>query len=274
MSVSIKDMLQAGVHFGHQTRYWNPQMAPYIYGVRNKIHIIDLEKTRPLLEEALAFVANIASRNGKILFVGTKRSAREMIREQAERCGMPFVDHRWLGGMLTNYKTVRQSIRRLKDLQAQQEKLFSQLTKKEALDKERELEKLERSIGGIKNMGGLPDAIFVVDVGQEDIAIQEANRLRIPVIGVVDTNNSPHGVDYLIPGNDDAMRAVKYYASLIADVILDARAKSTASVEEVIEVEAEPEVVVKAKRKPRAKAAAEPKADDTESESVEQETKE
>jgi small subunit ribosomal protein S2 len=184
-----------------------------------------------------------------------------MIREQAERCGMPFVDHRWLGGMLTNYKTVRQSIRRLKDLQAQQDKLFAQLSKKEVLVKQRELEKLERSIGGIKNMGGIPDAIFVVDVGQEDIAIQEANRLRIPVIGVVDTNNSPKGVDYLIPGNDDAMRAVKFYSSLIADVILESRAKSTANIEEVIEVEAEPEVVVKAKRKPRAKAADASKAE-------------
>jgi small subunit ribosomal protein S2 len=252
----MKDMLQAGVHFGHQTRYWDPQMAPYIYGIRNKIHIIDLEKTLPLFEEALAFVSNLASRNGKILFVGTKRSAQAVIREQAERCGMPFVDHRWLGGMLTNYKTVRQSIRRLKDLQAMQEKISLQLTKKEALDRERELVKLERSLGGIKNMAGLPDALFVVDVGQEKIAIQEANRLRIPVIGVVDTNHSPKGVDFLIPGNDDAMRAIKFYSGSIADVILDVRAKSSAGIEEVIEVEAEPEVVVKAKRKPKVKAAA------------------
>jgi small subunit ribosomal protein S2 len=258
----MKDMLQAGVHFGHQTRYWNPQMAPYIYGIRNKIHIIDLEKTLPLFEEALAFVANIAARNGKILFVGTKRSAQAVIREQAERCGMPFVDHRWLGGMLTNYKTVRQSIRRLKELQAQQEKISAQLTKKEVLDRERELVKLERSLGGIKNMGGLPDALFVVDVGQEDISIQEANRLRIPVIGVVDTNHSPKGVDYLIPGNDDAMRAIRFYSSQIADVILDVRAKSNSGVEEVIEIEAEPEVVVKAKRKPRAKTADASKEDE------------
>jgi small subunit ribosomal protein S2 len=250
-------MLQAGVHFGHQTRYWDPQMAPYIYGIRNKIHIINLEKTLPLFEEALAFVANLAARNGKILFVGTKRSAQAVIREQAERCGMPFVDHRWLGGMLTNYKTVRQSVRRLKDLQAVQEKISLQLSKKEILDRERELVKLERSLGGIKNMAGLPDAIFVVDVGQENIAIQEANRLRIPVIGVVDTNHSPKGVDFLIPGNDDAMRAIKFYSSSIADVILEARAKSGSGAEEVIEVEAAPEVVVKAKakRKPSVKAA-------------------
>ncbi len=249
MSVTMRDMLQAGVHFGHQTRYWDPQMAPYIYGIRNKIHIINLEKSLPLFQEALAFVANLAARNGKILFVGTKRSAAGVIREQAERCGMPFVDHRWLGGMLTNYKTVRQSIRRLKDLQAAQEKFSAQLSKKEALDKERELIKLERSIGGIKNMGGLPDAIFVVDVGQEKIAIQEANRLRIPVIGVVDTNHSPKGVDFLIPGNDDAMRAIRFYSSSIADVILEVRAKNAVGAEEVIEIEAAKEVVVKAKRK-------------------------
>ncbi|MFA6038025.1 MAG: 30S ribosomal protein S2 [Legionellales bacterium] len=255
MSVSMKEMLQAGVHFGHQTRYWDPQMAPYIYGIRNKIHIIDLEKTLPLFEEALNFVSNLAARNGKILFVGTKRSAQVVIREQAERCGMPYVDHRWLGGMLTNYKTVRQSIRRLKDLLASQEKISMQLSKKEVLDRARELVKLERSLGGIKNMGGIPDAIFVVDVGQENIAIQEANRLRIPVIGVVDTNHSPKGVDFLIPGNDDAMRAIKFYSSSIADVILEARAKANIGVEEIIEVEAEPEVVVKAKRKPRTKAA-------------------
>lgn len=256
MSVTMRDMLQAGIHFGHQTRYWDPQMAPYIYGVRNKIHIINLEKSLPLFQEALNFVSQLAARNGKILFVGTKRSAQVVIREQAERCGMPFVDHRWLGGMLTNYKTVRQSIRRLKDLQAMQEKIFTQLTKKEALDRERELVKLERSLGGIKNMGGLPDALFVVDVGQEKIAIQEANRLRIPVIGVVDTNHSPAGVDFIIPGNDDAMRAIKFYSSSIADVILEARAKTAVSVEEIVEVEPEPEVVVKkARRKAAAKTA-------------------
>jgi small subunit ribosomal protein S2 len=250
MSVTMQQMLQAGVHFGHQTRYWDPQMAPYIYGTRNKIHIINLEKSLPLFQDALNFIGNLASRGGKILFVGTKRSAQAVIREEAERCGMPFVDHRWLGGMLTNYKTVRQSIRRLKDLQNMQEKVFAQLTKKEALDKQRELIKLERSIGGIKNMGGLPDAIFVVDVGQEKIAIQEANRLRIPVIGVVDSNHSPHGVDYLIPGNDDAIRAVRFYASNIADIILEAKAKHAP--EEVVEVEQEAVVVKKAKRKPAA----------------------
>ncbi len=250
VTVTMQDMLQAGIHFGHQTRYWNPLMEPYIYGIRNKIHIINLEKSLPLFQEALNFVNTIAARNGKILFVGTKRSAQAVIREEAERCGMPFVAHRWLGGMLTNYKTVRLSIRRLKELQGMQEKFSTQLTKKEALDRQRDLIKLDRTLGGIKNMGGLPDALFVVDVGQENIAIQEANRLRIPVIGVVDTNCSPKGVDFLIPGNDDAMRAIRFYSGNIADVILEARAKSGANTEEIIEVEAEPEVVVKkAKRK-------------------------
>lgn len=254
MSVTMQQMLQAGVHFGHQTRYWNPQMEPYIYGIRNKIHIIDLQQSLPLFQEALNFVSNLAARGGKILFVGTKRSAQNVIREEAERCGMPFVAHRWLGGMLTNYKTVRLSIRRLKDLQAMQDKVFSQLTKKEALDRQRELIKLERTLGGIKDMAGLPDAIFVVDVGQEKIAIQEANRLRIPVIGVVDTNHSPKGVDFLIPGNDDAMRAVRFYSGSIADAILAAKAKTAAPETEVIEVEQEAVVVKKAKRKPATKS--------------------
>jgi small subunit ribosomal protein S2 len=254
MSVTMQEMLQAGVHYGHQTRYWDPQMAPYIYGIRNKIHIIDLEQSLPLFQEALNFVSNLSARGGKLLFVGTKRSAQAVIREEADRCGMPFVDHRWLGGMLTNYKTVRQSIRRLKDLQATQEKISTQLTKKEALDRQRELIKLERTLGGIKNMAGLPDAIFVVDVGQEKIAIQEANRLRIPVIGIVDTNHSPKGVDFMIPGNDDAMRAIRFYSSSIADAILESRAKTTTE-PEVIEVE-EAVVVKKTKRKAPAKTEA------------------
>jgi small subunit ribosomal protein S2 len=220
-------MLKAGVHFGHQTRYWNPKMGAYIYGARNKIHIINLEKTYPLLEDAFNFVGKIAANKGKILFVGTKQAAQDIVREQAERCRMPFVNHRWLGGMLTNYKTIRQSIRRLKELEAMFDKNnFGRLVKKEILQLTREKDKLERSLGGIKNMGGLPDALFIIDVGHENIAIAEANRLRIPVIGVVDTNHSPHGVDYIIPGNDDSLRAIQLYTQCIADAIIEARASN------------------------------------------------
>ncbi|MBE8716929.1 30S ribosomal protein S2 [Cellvibrio polysaccharolyticus] len=229
-SVSMRDMLSAGVHFGHQTRYWNPKMNRYIFGARNKIHIINLEHTVPAFNEALALVQQMASQKKKILFVGTKRAAQKTIKEQAERAGQPFVSHRWLGGMLTNYKTIRASIRRLSDLTAQsQDGTFTKLTKKEALMRTRDMEKLERSIGGIKHMSGLPDAMFVIDVDHERIAIQEANKLGIPVIGVVDTNSNPDGVDYVIPGNDDAIRAIKLYVSAVADACLEG-GRSTAAV--------------------------------------------
>jgi small subunit ribosomal protein S2 len=228
--VSMRDMLSAGVHFGHQTRYWNPKMGKYIFGARNKIHIINLEHTVPAFNEALALVQQMASQKKKILFVGTKRAAQKIIKEQAERAGQPFVSHRWLGGMLTNYKTIRASIRRLSELTAQsQDGTFTRLTKKEALMRTRDMEKLERSIGGIKNIAGLPDAMFVIDVDHERIAIQEANKLGIPVIGIVDTNSNPEGVDYVIPGNDDAIRAIKLYVAAIADACLDG-AKSVSAV--------------------------------------------
>jgi small subunit ribosomal protein S2 len=214
----MRDMLQAGVHFGHQTRYWNPKMGQFIFGARNKIHIINLEHTLPAFNDALEVVKGMAAQKKKILFVGTKRSASKSIKEQAERAGMPFVSHRWLGGMLTNYKTIRASIRRYRDLQTQStDGTFEKLTKKEALMRTRLMDKLELSIGGIKDMGGLPDALFVIDVEHERIAIQEANKLGIPVIGVVDTNSDPAGVDYVIPGNDDAIRAIKLYTTAMAD---------------------------------------------------------
>lgn len=228
--VSMRDMLSAGVHFGHQTRYWNPKMGKYIFGARNKIHIINLEHTVPAFNDALALIQQMAAQKKKILFVGTKRAAQKTIKEQAERAGQPFVSHRWLGGMLTNYKTIRASIRRLSDLETQsQDGTFQRLTKKEALMRTRDMEKLECSIGGIKNMGGLPDAMFVIDVDHERIAIQEANKLGIPVIGIVDTNSNPEGVDYVIPGNDDAIRAVKLYATAVADACLEGN-KSSAQV--------------------------------------------
>jgi small subunit ribosomal protein S2 len=232
-------MLKAGVHFGHQTRHWNPKMGPYIYGSRSKIHIINLETSLPMLKEAFNFMGKLASKKGKILFVGTKLPARDIIREEAQRCRMPYVDHRWLGGMLTNYKTIRQSIKRLKELTAMIEKnSFGRLTKKEILNLGREKEKLERSLGGIKNMGGLPDALFVIDVGHEKIAIAEAHRLSIPVIGVVDTNNSPEGITYVIPGNDDSTRAITLYVQCAADAILEARAAHPEMTdEELVEVE-------------------------------------
>ncbi len=219
--VSMRDMLQAGVHFGHQTRYWNPKMGEYIFGARNKIHIINLEHTVPAFNEALTFIRQLSTSKNKILFVGTKRAAGKIVREQAERAGQPYVSHRWLGGMLTNYKTIRGSIKRLRELEAQQaDGTFDKLTKKEALMRTRDMEKLERSIGGIKDMGGLPDALFVIDVDHERIAIKEANNLGIPVIGIVDTNSNPDGIDYVIPGNDDAIRAIKLYAMAVADAIL------------------------------------------------------
>jgi len=224
MSVSMRQMLEAGVHFGHQTRFWNPKMAPYIFGARNRIHIIDLERTVPLYQEALGFVRKMVADGGSILFVGTKRAARDSIETEARRCEMPFVSHRWLGGMLTNFKTVRQSIKRLMEINAMSEDgTFDRLSKKEILRLQRELEKLERSLGGIKDMNGLPDALFVVDVGHEKIAVKEARKLGIPVIAIVDTNNSPEEVDYVIPGNDDAMRAIELYAQGIADAVIEGK---------------------------------------------------
>jgi small subunit ribosomal protein S2 len=223
-NVSMRDMLEAGVHFGHKTRYWNPKMAQYIFGSKNNLHIINLEKTLPLFNRAVDFLGRVAASNGKVLFVGTKFAARDAIAEEATRAGMPYVNHRWLGGMLTNYKTVRHSIRRLKALEAQFEKGdFGRLTKKEILNLTREKDKLNRSLGGIKNMGGLPDAIFVVDVQNEKIAIAEAKKLGIPVVGVVDTNTCPDGIDYVIPGNDDAARAIRLYTAAIADKIFASR---------------------------------------------------
>jgi len=240
--VSMRDLLKAGVHFGHQTRYWNPKMSQYIFGARNKIHIINLEHTVPALNNALKLIESMAAGNNKILFVGTKRAASKIIQQQAERSGQPFVAHRWLGGMLTNYKTIRQSIKRLRDLESQKaDGTFEQLTKKEALMRSREMDKLERSIGGIKEMGGLPDAVFVIDVDHERIAIQEANKLGIPVVGIVDTNSNPDGVDYVIPGNDDAIRAIEIYASAVADAVLEGKQANGAAVKsEFVEEKAEP----------------------------------
>lgn len=236
--VTMRDLLKAGVHFGHQTRYWNPKMGKYIFGARNKIHIINLEHTLPALNGALDVVQGMAANKNKILFVGTKRAASKTIKEEATRAGMPYVNHRWLGGMLTNYKTIRQSIRRFRDLEAQsQDGTFAQLTKKEALMRQREMEKLERSIGGIKDMGGLPDALFVVDVDHERIAINEANKLGIPVIGIVDTNSNPDGVDYVIPGNDDALRAIQIYVKAVADACAEGAEANAGDKGEFVEVE-------------------------------------
>jgi len=223
MSVTMRQMLEAGVHFGHQTRYWNPKMEAYIFGERNKIHIINLEKTLPLFEEASKFLKNLAANKGRILFVGTKRQAREIIKEEAERAGCPYVNHRWLGGMMTNYKTIKSSIKRLKDLEFLAEENFAQFGKKEKLNLRREQEKLERSLGGIKDLGGLPDVVFVIDIGHEKNAIKEAKILQLPIIGVVDTNHNPEGIDYVIPGNDDSIRAITLYAREIANAVLEAK---------------------------------------------------
>lgn len=241
MTVTMQDMLKAGVHFGHQTRYWNPKMGTYIYGARNKIHIIDLGKTLPLFHDALNFISSTAARKGgKILFVGTKYAAQDIIQQEAERCKMPYVNRRWLGGMLTNYKTIRQSIKRLKELEAMFESgKFGRLTKKEILNLGREKDKLMSSLGGIKNMGGIPDALFVIDVGHEKIAVSEANRLGIPVIGIVDSNNDPDGISHIIPGNDDSTRAIRFYASSVADTILDARASTQETADDFVEVKEE-----------------------------------
>ena len=242
-SVSMRDMLQAGVHFGHQTRFWNPKMSQYIFGSRNKVHVINLEHTVPAFNEALEILRVHAAKGNQILFVGTKRAAQKIVKEQAERCAMPYVSHRWLGGMLTNYKTIRASIRRFRELETQEaDGTFEKLTKKEVLMRTRMKDKLENSIGGIKDMNGLPDILFVVDVDHERIAINEANKLGIPVVGIVDTNSDPDGVDYVIPGNDDSIRAIKLYAASIADAVLEGKAQSatiTSKDEFVEEVAAE-----------------------------------
>lgn len=239
-SISMRDLLQAGVHFGHQTRFWNPKMRPFIFGARNKIHIINLEHTVPAFNRALVYTKDAVEKNNKILFVGTKRAAAKIVQEEASRCGMPYVNHRWLGGMLTNYKTIRQSIRRLRELEQQSEDgTFQKLTKKEALMRRREMEKLERSMGGIKDMGGLPDALFVVDVDHEDIAVTEARKMGIPIIGIVDTNSDPEGIDYVIPGNDDAIRAIRLYVRAMADAVLAGKAAGNpeARPDDYVEVE-------------------------------------
>lgn len=246
--VSMRDLLEAGVHFGHQKRYWNPKMSEFIFGARNDIHIINLEKTVPALNEALDFVASVAQKKNKVLFVGTKRSASKIVKEEASRAGMPYVDKRWLGGMLTNYKTIRQSIRRLRDLEEQStDGTFAKLTKHEALTRQRLLEKLESSLGGIKDMGGLPDVILIVDVDHEKIAVTEAKTLGIPVVAIVDTNSNPDNVDYLIPGNDDAIRSVRLFLSSFADAILEAKGQNNVVESDFVEVaeeaEAEPEAV-------------------------------
>jgi len=247
MSVTMRQMLEAGVHFGHQTRYWNPKMAPYIFGARNKIHIINLEKSLPMYQEALKYVRQLTANKGQILFVGTKRQAREIVKEEAQRAGAPYVDYRWLGGMLTNFKTVKQSIKRLKEMdQMIADGSIERLSKKEQLLNQREREKFERSLGGIKDMGGVPDALFVIDVGFHKIAVTEAKTLGIPIVGVVDSNNSLDGIDYVIPGNDDSTRAIRLYARGVADAILEGRSQvinemvAPTSTEDFVEVEESP----------------------------------
>ena len=258
--VSMRDLLQAGAHFGHQTRFWNPKMDQYIFGARNKIHIINLEHTVPAFNEALATVKRLAENKNQVMFVGTKRAAGKIVEEHARRCGMPFVSHRWLGGMLTNYKTIRSSIKRLRELEEQErDGTFAKLTKKEALMRSRMKEKLERSIGGIKEMSGLPDVLFVVDVDHERIAVTEANKLGIPVIGIVDTNSDPDGVDYVIPGNDDAIRAIKLYVTAVADAVIAGKAAAGEVVTadefvEVTESEAEPAPAAEAAEAPAEEA--------------------
>src|SRR5215218_5607941 len=227
MTVSMREMLEAGVHFGHQTRFWNPKMAPFIFGHRNKIHIINLEKTLPMFQEATKFARQLAANRGTILMVGTKRQARELVATEAQRAGMPFVNQRWLGGMLTNFKTVKISLKRLKDMKAQQEAGLETMSKKEQLMFQRELDKLEKDIGGIQDMNTLPDALFIVDVGFHKIAVAEAKKLGIPIIGVVDSNHSPIGIDYVIPGNDDSSKAVALYARAVADAVLEGKANAT-----------------------------------------------
>lgn len=259
-NITMRQMLEAGVHFGHQTRFWNPKMAPFIFGARGKIHIINLEKTLPMMNDALNFASGLAAKRGSVMFVGTKRAASEAIAEQAAKAGCPYVSHRWLGGMMTNFRTVKQSIKRLKQLEAMVEDgSHDKLVKKEVLQLEREQAKLERSLGGIKDMRGIPDALFVVDVGYESIAIKEAHTLGIPIIAVVDTNHSPEGIDYVIPGNDDAIRSIELYAGAIAEAILEGRASAPQSIsgnEEFIELDADGNPIKKAGKKPAKKKVA------------------
>ena len=243
MSVTMREMLEAGVHFGHQTRFWNPKMAPFIFGHRNKIHIINLEKSLPMFQDAAKFARQLAANGGNILMVGTKRQARDIVAAEAQRAGVPYVDQRWLGGMLTNFKTVKTSIKRLKEMKAQQESGLDTISKKEQLTFKREIEKLEKDIGGIQDMAALPDAIFVIDVGFHKIAVAEAQKLGIPLIGVVDSNHSPIGIDYVIPGNDDSSKAVELYARGIADAIIEGRANSTGEVVRAVAPEAADEFV-------------------------------
>ena len=235
MSVTMRQMLEAGVHFGHQTRFWNPKMAPYIFGHRNKIHIINLEKSLPMFQEAQKYAKQLTANRGTILFVGTKRQAREIVAEEARRCGMPYVEQRWLGGMLTNFKTVKTSIKRLKDMKAQAEAGLESMSKKEQLMFTREMEKLEKDIGGIQDMTALPDAIFMIDVGYHKIAVSEAKKLGIPLIGVVDSNHNPDGIDYVIPGNDDSAKAVTLYARGMADAVLEGKANAVNDVVKAVQ---------------------------------------
>jgi small subunit ribosomal protein S2 len=243
MSVTMREMLEAGVHFGHQTRFWNPKMAPFIFGHRNKIHIVNLEKTLPMFQDAMKYAKQLSANRGTILMVGTKRQARDIVAKEAQRAGVPYVDQRWLGGMLTNFKTVKASLKRLKDMKVQQEAGLESMSKKEQLTFQRELDKLQKDIGGIGEMTALPDAIFVIDVGFHKIAIAEARKLGIPLIGVVDTNHSPEGIDYVIPGNDDSAKAVALYAAGIADAILEGRANAVSDVVRAVTAEGDDEFV-------------------------------
>jgi small subunit ribosomal protein S2 len=261
-NVTMRQMLEAGVHFGHQTRYWDPKMAPYIFGSRGKIHIINLEKSLPMLIDSLNFVGKIASKRGSVIFVGTKRAASKSVAEEAQRCGMPYVSHRWLGGMLTNFRTIRQSVKRLHQIEKMEEDgSFARLVKKEILQLTRERDKLEKSLGGVKDMKGLPDAMFVIDVGHEDIAVKEARKLGIPVIAVVDTNCSPNNIDYVIPGNDDAIRSIRLYTQLAADAILEGRAAvpHIDESDEFVELDEHGNPVKRAEKAPKAKAERAPK---------------
>lgn len=268
--ITMREMLEAGVHFGHQKRYWNPKMKQFIFGERHKIHIINLEKTLPLYEDAVNFLSKIAAKRGKILFVGTKKAAQDAVKEEAIRAGMPYVNHRWLGGMLTNYKTVRQSIKRLKDFEkGKEEGLFDRLVKKEALMREREIIKLEKSFGGIRNMNGLPDALFVIDSMNEKIAIDEARRLGIPVVCIVDTNSSPDGIDYVVPGNDDAIRAIRLYLKGVVDAVLTAKEHHKVDEKEEAAQQAKEKKVVKAQPQPTVKTKAKAKIDEVVEESAE-----
>jgi small subunit ribosomal protein S2 len=258
-NVTMREMLEAGVHFGHQTRFWNPKMAPFIFGERNKIHIINLEQTMPLCKDAVNYLGKVASQKGKIMFVGTKRAASDSVKEEAQRCGMPFVNHRWLGGMLTNFRTVRASIKRLKELEDMAaSNSYEKISKKEILNLSREQEKLHKTLGGIKEMGGLPDVLFVIDVGYEKIAVLEAAKLGIPVVGIVDTNNSPDNVEYIVPGNDDSMRAIKLYTRMVADAVLEGKQSivTAAGEAELIEIDDVAAPAVKSSVKVTSKKAA------------------